>query len=233
MSVKKFSINTYIQNSGEILPSVTGYDIKHVNQLRIVTEEAGNTNTIDIRVRIKGQSTFTTLTTITGSVNTVIDIETYDEIKLFCTNFDTLNQRVLIIAVGFQIQKSGAFEYPNVASFPPATGSGNFAWDSDNQIMYYDEPSSSMWIQLTSGGGGTTNYFPEIVKMVNAGEILAKSITLAQAPTEVEKTRLFIKGGPIQVYGDDFTVFGTTLTWNGLGLDGLIEENDKIFVTYN
>lgn len=233
MSANKFSINTFITQTGEILPSINGFDITNLNQLRIVTEDADNSNVIDIKVRIKGQTSFTTLISVTGSVNTVVDIETYDEIKLECTTYATTGIRVKVVAVGFAIQKSGAFEYNNFASFPTASGSGNFAWDSANSIMYYDEPSSKTWVQITGGGGGSGNYFPETVRSITAGEITTKSITLGGTPTDANKTRFFIDGAPTLTYGVDFTVSGNVLTWNGLGLDGIIEENDKVFVTYN
>jgi hypothetical protein len=230
----KFGINTKFFSTGQITENPRGSSIKNDNQLRIVVEDVNPGNTIDIKVKLNGQSAFTTLTTITGNQpqGVLIDIETYDLILIECSNFDSSNFGRLI-AASFTRQKSGAFEYTDAGSFPPATGSGNFAWDTTNQIMYYDEPSSQMWVQITGAGAGSGNYFPEIVRSVSAGEISAKQITLAQAPTDIEKTRLFIKGGPIQVYGDDFTVSGTTLSWSGLGLDGLIEESDKIFVTYN
>ena len=233
MSANKYALNTHITTTGEISPSQNGGDIANLNQLRVVIEDAGNSNTIDIRVRIAGQSTFTTLTTVTGSVNTVIDIETYDQIKLFCTSYETSAVRVKVVVAGFKTQKSGAFEYPTFGDFPNATGSGNFAWDTANSNMYYDEPSSKTWVQISGVGGGSGNYFPEAVRAITAGELAAKQITLAGTPTDANKTRLFIQGGPTQVYGDDFTVSGNVLTWNGLGLDGIIEENDKIFITYN
>jgi hypothetical protein len=230
MSARKFSIKEYITTSGEIRPSVNGLDISNLNQLRVVVEDAGGSNAIEVKVKLNGQSSFTTLTTITGSDTQVIDIETYDRIKLECTTLD--GSRVLVVAVGFAIQKAGAFEYTDLASFPTPSGSGNFAWDTASQIMYYDEPSSATWVQIT-GSGASGSYFPEDVKPLSAGEITAKAITLLQAPTSASKTRLFVEGAPTQVYGVDFTVSGTTLSWSGLGLDGVLVENDNIFVTYN
>lgn len=49
---------------------------------------------------------------------------------------------------------SSVTEYPNFAAFPPATGSGNFAWAADTNILYYDEPTSSTWISVSAGGSG-------------------------------------------------------------------------------
>lgn len=60
-----------------------------------------------------------------------------------------------------------------------------------------------------------------------------KSLTLAQAPLVPNAVILQIQGAPAQIYGLDYTVSGTTLSWNGLGLDGLLEENDEVSIVYS
>lgn len=68
---------------------------------------------------------------------------------------------------------------------------------------------------------------------LSPAQIAAKSITLAQMPTTANLTRLIVIGGPEQDYATDFTVSGTTLDWNGLGLDGILISGDKLVVIYN
>lgn len=68
---------------------------------------------------------------------------------------------------------------------------------------------------------------------ITALMIFNKSLTLASAPTTSGQTVLMHTSGPAQKYGVDFTVSGTTLTWNGLGLDGVIAENDVVIVQYD
>lgn len=63
--------------------------------------------------------------------------------------------------------------------------------------------------------------------------IANKSVTLAATPANPASTVLHVQGAPHQEYGIDFTVSGTTLSWNGLGLDGLLESGDKLRVVYD
>jgi len=63
--------------------------------------------------------------------------------------------------------------------------------------------------------------------------IANKSVTLAATPANAASTVLHVQGAPHQEYGSDFTVSGTTLSWNGLGLDGLLEAGDKLRVVYD
>ena len=64
-------------------------------------------------------------------------------------------------------------------------------------------------------------------------DIAAKSVTLSQAPTTANLTRLTVINGPEQDYGPDFVVSGTTLSWSGLFLDGVLVSGDKLIVSYN
>lgn len=64
-------------------------------------------------------------------------------------------------------------------------------------------------------------------------DISNKYVTLALAPVTPSNTNLYIGGGLYQDYGVDFTVSGTQLSWNGLGLDGILHAGDKLLVQYN
>lgn len=84
----------------------------------------------------------------------------------------------------------------------------------------------------TPSVGGTYN----VEKFqLSATDISNKQIVLSQGPSSPSLSRLIIltDNGGEQIYGSDFTVSGTTLTWNGLDLDGLLQENDKIVIVYN
>lgn len=70
------------------------------------------------------------------------------------------------------------------------------------------------------------------LRTITSDEALAKSLTLTSAPVFPAKTQVTIKSAGGQFYGDDFTVTGSTLSWLGLGLDGLIESGDKFTITY-
>jgi len=69
-------------------------------------------------------------------------------------------------------------------------------------------------------------------RTLTLGEEVAKAITLLQTPVAPGEVLLDVKGGGAQFYSDDFVVSGSTLSWNGLGLDGLLVAGDKLRVTY-
>lgn len=59
-----------------------------------------------------------------------------------------------------------------------------------------------------------------------------KSITISRAPLSENFISVEIIGGITQLYGVDYEVAGTTLSWDGLGLDGFVEVGDIIVVNY-
>ncbi|MEM4385830.1 MAG: hypothetical protein QXD03_04720 [Candidatus Anstonellales archaeon] len=63
-------------------------------------------------------------------------------------------------------------------------------------------------------------------------DISNKYVTLSKSPAYPTKVILEVKGAPSQFYGDDYVVSGSQLSWNGLGLDGLLIEGDKIRAIY-
>jgi len=68
---------------------------------------------------------------------------------------------------------------------------------------------------------------------VDGDDITNKYTSLAQTPYVASETMLDIIGGGPQVYTIDFTVIsGTRLNWDGLGIDGVIEADDIMRVSY-
>jgi hypothetical protein len=70
-------------------------------------------------------------------------------------------------------------------------------------------------------------------RVITALEESTKQLTLGSTPSVPSKVVFLHSEGPVQVYALDFTVSGTTLSWNGLGLDGILNENDNIVLMYN
>lgn len=64
-------------------------------------------------------------------------------------------------------------------------------------------------------------------------DIVSKSLTINATPQTATKTRFVVIGGPEHDYGIDFTVSTNQLSWNSLGLDGILATNDKVIVIYN
>lgn len=100
-------------------------------------------------------------------------------------------------------------------------------------MALYAFPDSSAYVYPASGGGGGGGGGAKVEqRTISVGEAAAKSLTLAQAPSNAAQVSLNVVGGCVQFYGTDFTVSGTTLTWNGLGLDGLLTSSDSIVLIY-
>ena len=68
---------------------------------------------------------------------------------------------------------------------------------------------------------------------LTAPQIAAKQVTLGNTPATSAKTILDLIGGSSQHYGIDFTVSINVLSWNGLGLDGLLTVGDVLRVIYD
>lgn len=82
-------------------------------------------------------------------------------------------------------------------------------------------------VSVTPSGTLVVEYYELL-----AGDITAKEITLPSTPSDPTKVLLDIIGGSAQEYGVDFSVSGTTLTWNSLGLDGVLIAGDKLRYWY-
>ena len=71
---------------------------------------------------------------------------------------------------------------------------------------------------------------------LDATDITNKYVTLSSVPEVAADTVLKVKGAPNQQYTDDFQMDITNtdrLTWNSLGLDGLLRIGDKLTVIYS
>jgi DNA-binding beta-propeller fold protein YncE len=129
----------------------------------------------------------------------------------------------------------GAKTYTDFASFPAGSAVGDLALAEDTKFLYYWD--GALWQQVESSTPATGQYKPEPLYVITASDITNKYILLAEAPTDRELTTFVIFGGPPQAYGVDFIVTlddgGKRLSWDGLGLDSIIEENDQVSVIYN
>lgn len=90
-----------------------------------------------------------------------------------------------------------------------------------------------VYFSAGAGGGGGGGVTPATeYRTLTGGEITAKQLTLSGTPASPTNVLLDIIGGTAQEYSVDFTVSGTTLSWNGLGLDGLLTAGDKLRIHY-
>lgn len=75
------------------------------------------------------------------------------------------------------------------------------------------------------------NYFVEY-HTLTSGEAIAKAVTLANVPSDPTKVTLDPSEGCSQVYDTDFTVVGAELSWDGYGLETILEVGDKFRINY-
>jgi hypothetical protein len=91
------------------------------------------------------------------------------------------------------------------------------------------------FVSETSSGNipSIENFWIVEVREITAAEDLAGELTLSNSePTEPTKTIVQIIGGTVQEYGFDFIVTNDRLIWNGLAMETLIDQGDKIQITY-
>lgn len=70
------------------------------------------------------------------------------------------------------------------------------------------------------------------VLTVTAAMLETKSASLTNPPILSYNVTILPHGGPAQFINEDFIVDGLTLSWDGYGLDGLLEAGDRIIVSY-
>ena len=79
---------------------------------------------------------------------------------------------------------------------------------------------------------GQSYYFDREVFVLSSKDIANKLINLHHTPTHEGGIRLLVKEAPPQMLGYDFALSGSSITWNGLGLDGMLETGEIIAIAY-
>lgn len=74
--------------------------------------------------------------------------------------------------------------------------------------------------------------FSSEVFVLNNTNIIQGKLTLSQEPLDPQALSFLPDGGIPQRYGVDFTIVGNDIIWSGMGLDGFLEVNDIIRISY-
>jgi hypothetical protein len=77
------------------------FDVEDVSSVRTAVENAGAGNTIIFRGKLKGQTNFITIQTVTGSFCEVVELDTYDILQIECTVYDSLSTHISISSAGY------------------------------------------------------------------------------------------------------------------------------------
>lgn len=75
------------------------------------------------------------------------------------------------------------------------------------------------------------NGFKREQRVLTSAEILTKQVVLSLTPSNDEVTLLPISGTP-QKSGSDYIVIGNVISWDGYGLETILEENDTLIFIY-
>ena len=80
---------------------------------------------------------------------------------------------------------------------------------------------------LSISGTGLNKWFT-----LSAQDIALKRIVLPKTPADPENVGLIPYGGPPQIVNTDYEINGNILSWAGLGLDGFLTLNERIFIFF-
>jgi len=83
-------------------------------------------------------------------------------------------------------------------------------------------------VPMCTGGDG----FDVLRKSLSEEEIQERRVTLPDYQAAPGEVILLVKGAPPQIYGVDYLVVGSELTWSGMGLDGQLGVGDEITVVH-
>lgn len=123
---------------------------------------------------------------------------------------------------------TGVQTYATFADLPATAPNGTLAVVLDTDTLYVFSTGSMMWIPLNASGNYMVNVFT-----LTPTDITNKFVVLSQSPTVAADTALTVIDGPMQEFGNDFTVSGSTLSWAGLFLDGVLVAGDELIVQFN
>lgn len=109
---------------------------------------------------------------------------------------------------------------------------------SGSDIVFSVAPttSTSVYVYYLTDGTptpmGPTGTQNVEYRTLSGGEAAAESLTLSATPASASLVMLDVIGGSAQEYSVDYTVSGTTLSWVGLALSGVLAAGDKIRINY-
>jgi hypothetical protein len=137
--------------------------------------------------------------------------------------------------------QTGAITNPanthDTGDFTVATGTTAGAGNR-GQLVYIDgtEGIAGSVLTNTNGDGRAHWVTPSGVsieyRQITSGEAIAKALSLAHTPNNNNNVIFGVGNGPVQITGIDFVTSGNILSWNGLGLDGVLAAGDNVYIEY-
>lgn len=135
--------------------------VTNEGKIRFVITNAGLANVVRVRARIVGQTGWTTIADLTGSVNQAVDVFTYDEVEVVVLVFASNTDHILLIAQSFDGSvisintPDGGIDDINTLNFT----------SSDNSVLITSDPGTGTIDFVAVGGGGG---IPDYIDTFNA-----------------------------------------------------------------
>jgi hypothetical protein len=178
---KKFGLNKLIQAT-QVLAN--GIDISDEAKVRFVIEGAAGGNTVVVKGKITGEDTFsTTLATLSGSINQVVNVATYDQIYVECTVYASSGSYVKVIASSFNDAGGSAIDQIGVITGTNLTDFSEFTFTSSDNSVEIEGNNTTKEIDFRAvGGGGNSSYVDTFDDSADWGAASGGnySITIAQ-----------------------------------------------------
>jgi hypothetical protein len=219
------------------------FDISDESKVRIIVQEAGPSNTLIVRGRLKEQPNFIELYTITGSVNQVINIFTYEEIQIECTVCEPTVDQIKVYAASFSEAGGSAIDSIDVPSgdsikdfnsLSLTSDDGSIAISGDNVLKSIDFSTESSLIPFTQNvptdWAGTTSTIADaadqLAERTKSLEINKIDSTEKGSPDGVVPLNNLSKIDSIYLpsYVDDVEEYSSLTTFP------LVGESSKIYV---
>lgn len=159
------------------------YDVSDEGKVRFVIEGASAGNEVVVRGRIKGAASFETLKQLVGSANEVINVFTYEELEVECTNFSSSSGIIKILASSFNDAGGSAIESIGVPTGDTLTDIETLNFTSSNGSVTITGNNTTKTIDLTSTGSSAayvpvdpTDWSPSPTSISNALDQLADRV---------------------------------------------------------
>ena len=222
MSNGTFGIKKYLTSAGIFADNV---DIIEDSRIKLVITDAGSANEIVLYGRITGQDSWDEIGVVTGTDTRDFLVTLYDFVKLECRVYETTSTRVSVVGSGFVL--SEGLQKITVGSEELIAVSELNLTSSDSSInLDLQAPGT---VDLTVNNTGSFKL--EIIQL-SAADILNKQVTLTTTPVNPNAVIVIPQGGIAQFPNIDFDVVGNVLSWDSLGLDGFLEENEYLYVQF-
>ena len=108
---------------------------------------------------------------------------------------------------------------------PPAGSNVFHYYGLTNGDLYWQTPTAE--IQLT----GTTEWKHDIFEL-DSTQVANRSVYLSNTPSIAESVMLAIEGAPSQIQTRSYNVSGSTVSWAGTDLDGVMDVGDVLSIKY-